>query len=80
MLNGPLVTSSDEPDAIGAATGTSDPNISAGFYWLFSPLTGSHTFAATDSGYQSATASVNIKPDTVTRQDWSLVSTGGGNQ
>ncbi|MDN5896354.1 MAG: peptidase S8, partial [Nocardioides sp.] len=47
-------------------------NLGDGFYWLFSSLTGSHTFEATYKGYKSVSANVDVAADSTTRQDFEL--------
>lgn len=80
-VNGAAVSATGSEQSAATAA-TDDPAVPGGFYWLFSPHTGSTTFTATDGGYQAATASVNIAADAVARQDLVLkagrltVSTG----
>jgi Carboxypeptidase regulatory-like domain len=77
-LNAATVTSADHPADLGISSGTADPNVPAGFYVMFSSLTGSRPFNATATGYTSATAAVTVAANQVTRQDWALRPSGGG--
>jgi N-acetylneuraminic acid mutarotase len=74
-IDGATVTSTDNPSefAVSAAT-PNDPNLTHGFYWLFSSLTGGHPFTAVDGRYTGARATVNVAANSVTRQDWTLTS------
>ena len=57
------------------STATGDPIVGDGFYTLFLPG-GSYTLSAALSGdrYSTPTANVTIEPDTVVRQDFTLLS------
>lgn len=44
----------------------------AGFYWLFQPGAGAHSFTASKTGYGSDTKTVLVMADTVARQDFAL--------
>ncbi|MET9382394.1 carboxypeptidase regulatory-like domain-containing protein [Streptomyces sp. NPDC002928] len=73
-VNGATITSADKPtvNATSAAT-PDDPNLGDGFYWLYSSLTGSHTFTATAGNhYTSADATVNVAADSATEGAFSL--------
>jgi hypothetical protein len=61
----------------GTSLATTDPALPGGFYWLFTPA-GNQQLTASASGYASASATVNVARDQVTRQDWVLTATGGG--
>lgn len=49
-----------------------DPNIDDGFYWLYTPYTGSHAYQATRSRYTAANAMVKVKPQYATAADFAL--------
>ncbi|MDT0467208.1 carboxypeptidase regulatory-like domain-containing protein [Streptomyces gibsoniae] len=70
---GATVTSADKPaeHTMTAAT-PDDPNLSDGFYWMFSSLTGTHDFTAERRHYTSATAHVDVAADAVTRTPFTL--------
>ena len=80
-VNGAQVTSTATAGGLpwpeGISLPTSDPALPGGFYWLFSPATGSQQFTAAATGYATATATVNVTPDQVTRQDWALAPAAG---
>jgi Carboxypeptidase regulatory-like domain/Kelch motif len=73
-INGASITSADQPTVKTASMATpDDPNLGDGFYWLYSSLTGSHTFTATaGNNYTSQNVSVNVDPDAATAGDISL--------
>jgi N-acetylneuraminic acid mutarotase len=72
-LNGAKVVNNGTPADFGVSAPTpDDANLSDGFYWLFSSQTGSQQFSASDGKYVPATASVNVAPNFVTRQDFTL--------
>jgi Carboxypeptidase regulatory-like domain len=84
-LNSSTVTSVDHATDLGISSGSSDAALPAGFYMLFSSLTGGHLFTATAAGYSADTADVNVSANQVTHQDWALspsaaasTSTGSG--
>jgi hypothetical protein len=60
---GQVVTTNPTPD---------DPNLGDGFYWMFSPLTGSHPFTASRNGYTDETKTVDVATDFTTRADFAL--------
>ncbi|MCX4530928.1 carboxypeptidase regulatory-like domain-containing protein [Streptomyces sp. NBC_01669] len=64
-INGASVTSADKPAEKTIALPTpNDPNLGDGFYWMFSSLTGKHTFTATaGSNYSAQDITVNVAPD-----------------
>ena len=61
----------------GVALTGGDPGMSGAFYWLFIPATGQQQVTATASGYDPATATVDITASGVTRHDWALTEAGG---
>jgi N-acetylneuraminic acid mutarotase len=72
-INGATVVDSGTPAIFGVSAATpDDANLSDGFYWLFSSQTGSQQFKASDGKYVAATAAVNVAPNFVTRQDFTL--------
>ena len=72
-INNATVTSTDKPDEKATTMATpDDPNLSDGYYWLFSSLTGSHPFSATKPPYQSASKTVNVAANSATRANFKL--------
>ncbi|MEU0968657.1 carboxypeptidase regulatory-like domain-containing protein [Streptomyces sp. NPDC005917] len=72
-LNGATVTSAGNPtEKTTSAATPDDPNLGDGFYWLYSSLTGSHTFTAMASNYTAQDVSVNVAPDSATEAEFSL--------
>ncbi len=78
-INGAQVARTGELQApawpAGIAQGTADPALPGGFYWLFAP-SGSQQLTATGSGYTTATATVNVSADMITRRDFALSAHG----
>jgi N-acetylneuraminic acid mutarotase len=70
-INGAKVANTGGDFGISAAT-PDDPNLSDGFYSMFSSLTGAQQFTVTDGKYVPASASVNVAANYVTHQDWTL--------
>ena len=63
-LNGAKVTSDENPAVTATSMPTpDDPNLGDGFYWMFSTLTGSHPFTASQSPYVAQTKTVNVGTD-----------------
>jgi N-acetylneuraminic acid mutarotase len=74
-IDGAKVTSNDNPtDTAVTTTPPNDPNIGSGWYWMFSHLTGTHSFTASFGAYQSATASVSVVVNSATRADFALTA------
>ncbi|WP_127353859.1 carboxypeptidase regulatory-like domain-containing protein [Actinacidiphila soli] len=72
-VNGATVTSADQPaEKTTSAATPNDPNLGDGFYWLYSSITGSHTFTATAGNYTSQDAAVDVAADTATEGAFSL--------
>lgn len=70
---GAIITSNDRPIQFGVSLATpDDPALADGYYWMFSSLTGNHSFTASASGYASTTSTVNVALNQITRQDWRL--------
>lgn len=70
---GALITSNDRPTQFGVSLATlDDPTLDDGYYWMFSSLTGNHSFTVSASGYASTTSTVNVASNQITRQDWKL--------
>src|SRR5439155_21440395 len=67
FVAGATVASPDKPDEKAATNGD-------GFYWIFSTLTGAHTFTAAKSGYSSASKAVTVTPDAAVGADLALGS------
>ncbi|WP_345044226.1 Kelch repeat-containing protein [Streptomyces sannanensis] len=63
-INGATVTSADKPaEKTTSAATPNDPNLGDGFYWMFSSLTGEHTFSATaGNSYSAQDITVNVAP------------------
>ncbi|WP_406423507.1 carboxypeptidase regulatory-like domain-containing protein [Streptomyces sp. NBC_00842] len=64
-INGVTVTSADKPAEKTTSVATlNDPNLGDGLYWMFSSLTGEHTFSATAANsYSAQDITVNVAPD-----------------
>jgi N-acetylneuraminic acid mutarotase len=72
-INGGTVTSVDQPADTGTTVATpDDANLGDGYYWLFSTLTGAHSFTAKKGAYQPSTKSVTVAADGATRADFTL--------
>jgi N-acetylneuraminic acid mutarotase len=73
LVDGVTVTSADNPADNGTTSPLpDDPNLSDGFYWMFSSLTGTHNFTAAKRNYVTATVPVNVAADAVTQAPVSL--------
>src|SRR5690606_8457731 len=74
-VSGALVSSVADPDVSATSFATpDDPNLGDGFYWMFSPLTGSQEFTASASNYQSDSQTVDVVADAVARADFGLAA------
>ncbi|WP_326719861.1 carboxypeptidase regulatory-like domain-containing protein [Streptomyces sp. NBC_00243] len=75
-VNGATITSADQPTVSTTSAATpDDPNLGDGFYWLYSSLTGSHTFTATAGNhYTSADVTVDVAADKATEGVVSLTA------
>ncbi|WP_405691671.1 carboxypeptidase regulatory-like domain-containing protein [Streptomyces sp. NBC_00057] len=64
-INGASVTSADKPAEKTTSVATpNDPDLGDGFYWMFSSLTGEHTFNATAANsYSPQDITVDVAPD-----------------
>jgi hypothetical protein len=72
-VNGATVTSADRPGEKATTAGTpDDPNLGDGFYWMFSSVTGNHTFTAAAGNYGSQDAKVNVASNWATTADFAL--------
>jgi subtilisin family serine protease/N-acetylneuraminic acid mutarotase len=71
-LNDAEVASHARPGELGMSAASDDPNVSDGFYLLFSSLTGSTRLTATAAGYPAASAAVDVVVDGLARKDWPL--------
>ncbi len=73
-LNGASVVSADKPAEKTTSVATpNDPNLGDGFYWMFSSLTGKHTFTATTgSTYSAQDITVDVAPDQATDGTFAL--------
>jgi N-acetylneuraminic acid mutarotase len=70
---GAVVTVPDAPSAQAVSAATpDDPELGDGFYWLFSPVTGSHKVGVTKTGYTAATRTAKIAADYTTAADFAL--------
>ncbi|MGW3614039.1 S8 family serine peptidase [Micromonospora sp. NPDC005163] len=74
-VTGAIVTSDEESSttANSLAEGA-DPKVGAGFYWLFSALTGEHRFTVAKTRYTSGSATVDVMADGVTTADLELTA------
>jgi hypothetical protein len=74
-INGASIVSADIPaEKTTSAATPDDPNLGDGFYWLYSSVTGSHTFTATARNYTPQDVSVNVAPDSATEGAFSLAA------
>ena len=72
-VNGATVASVSNPSQTGVTSPTpNDPNINGGFYFLFSPGTGSQQFTATAANYTSGSTTVNVQPKWATTANFTL--------
>ncbi|RKR92051.1 subtilisin family serine protease [Micromonospora pisi] len=72
-LNGVTVASPDASAERAVTTATpQDPNISDGFYWFLSTLTGPHPFEANLRPYQAVRSEFAIEPDRVNKANFAL--------
>jgi len=72
-INGATVRNNDDPtNVVTTAPTPDDPALGDGFYWMFSPLTGSHPFTAKRGGYTDQTRTVDVATDYTTRADFAL--------
>ncbi|MFD4946175.1 carboxypeptidase regulatory-like domain-containing protein [Streptomyces sp. NPDC058409] len=76
-INDATVSSADRPtNKTTSAATPNDPNLGDGFYWMFSSLTGEHTFTAAGKSYYSAYSAqdmtVNVAPDRATDGTFAL--------
>ena len=70
---GAKVTLPDAPTVTATSAATpDDPNLEDGFYWLFSPVTGTHEIDVAKTAYTSASKKVKIAPDYATAADFTL--------
>ncbi|MGH3158460.1 MAG: carboxypeptidase regulatory-like domain-containing protein [Streptosporangiaceae bacterium] len=72
-LNGATVTNDTTTGQSGvSATNPADPNLPAGFYWMFASPAGGDQFTVSDGSYTQSTQTVSVAADAVTHQDWSM--------
>jgi N-acetylneuraminic acid mutarotase len=72
-LTGVLVSTADATGVHATSVATpDDPNLGDGFYWLFSPVTGTHAFTAVKGHYATATDSLHVAADSATQADFTL--------
>lgn len=76
-LTGATITAAADPSVYGVSAATAQPDRLAGFYELFSPLTGTQSFTAAAPGYTPASATAVITAGQLTRHDWALTQAGG---
>ncbi|GAA1737431.1 hypothetical protein GCM10009809_35670 [Isoptericola hypogeus] len=71
---GARVRSDDAPDEAATTTrSTADPGLGAGFYWMFSSLTGERPFTASKgSGYTAGTVTADVRPHAVATASFAL--------
>jgi N-acetylneuraminic acid mutarotase len=70
---GATVTSVDAPSTQATSAATpADAALGDGFYWLFSALTGSHTFTAAKAHYVSTSKAVSVAADKTTKALFTL--------
>ncbi len=72
-VNGGTVTSVSNPSQTGVTSPTpADPNLGDGFYYLFSPATGSQQFTAAAANYVTASASVDVTSASTSTANFTL--------
>src|SRR3989440_5962044 len=72
-VNSAKVRNNDDPaNAATTAPTPDDPNLGDGFYWMFTPATGSHPFTASHGGYLDQMKTVDVATDFTTRADFAL--------
>ncbi|HSZ39289.1 MAG TPA: carboxypeptidase regulatory-like domain-containing protein [Trebonia sp.] len=72
-VDGATVTSDADSSASGVSgPTTADPALPDGYYWLFSPQTGSTTFTATDGHYTATTGTAKVAANAATRANLKL--------
>ncbi|HZC51177.1 MAG TPA: carboxypeptidase regulatory-like domain-containing protein [Mycobacterium sp.] len=72
-INGATVASTAAPADHGTSAATpSDAGLPDGFYWLFASRTGAQPFTVTATGHPTASGTIDISADHVTRKDWGL--------
>jgi N-acetylneuraminic acid mutarotase len=72
-VNGATVASVSHPSQTGVTSPTpNDPNINGGFYFLFSPGTGSQQFTASATNYVTGNTTVNVQPKGATTANFTL--------
>lgn len=72
-LIGAKVSSDTDATASGVTTATpDDAGLGDGYYWLFSPHTGSTGFSVTDGKYTPAQAKAKVPADAVLHRDFAL--------
>lgn len=64
---GATVTSAGNSLSTTTTATPQDPNLGDGFYWMFSPITGTHKFTAAKSHYKSQSKTPNVAADNVTK-------------
>jgi N-acetylneuraminic acid mutarotase len=74
-LDGATVTSDVDATAAGTTGATpDDTGLGDGYYWLFSPHTGSTAFTVTDGKYTVNNAKVNVPADSVVHKNFKLAA------
>ncbi|MEU8261528.1 S8 family serine peptidase [Micromonospora sp. NPDC048999] len=72
-LNGATVTSDDRPaEQATTVAKPDDPALPNGFFWMFSSLTGSHSFTAKAGKYVSQSKQVDVETDWATSVNFKL--------
>ncbi|WP_239133936.1 carboxypeptidase regulatory-like domain-containing protein [Rugosimonospora africana] len=72
-LNGAVITTPDSAAVkVSSAATPQDAALGDGFYWLFSPVTGSHPFSVAKLHYSTATRTVKVAANRTTEADFSL--------
>jgi hypothetical protein len=71
-VNGAQVTAASDTSVTASTAPTGDPAIGDGFYWMFSPLTGSQSLTAAKGKYGPVTTTATIGANTTTHVDFSL--------
>jgi hypothetical protein len=71
-IEGATVANVAKPAETATTASSDDPAIPGGFYWLFVPETGTQSFSASATGYQSQTRTTQVVANGTVRADFTL--------
>lgn len=72
LVGAKVANASDSSIATTTVTTPDDVNLKDGFYWLFSPKTGTQHMTASDGKYTPQTKTVDIRPNSVVQSNFRL--------